>query len=835
MIAFACSKCGMKFRVKPEYAGRPTKCPACKQALVVPAFEPTQAFAAGDIDGTASSVDQAGVEGGVTLDPARGKAGQKSVAELLAGRAKKGERYVVEGEIARGGMGAVLRAVDCDIRREVAVKYLLDQADTRKKARFVEEAQITGQLEHPNIVPIHELGIDAQKRLFFAMKMVRGRSLADVLDALRKDPRGAEKEYPLNRLLNLFINVCHALAYAHSRKVIHRDLKPANIMLGDFGEVYVMDWGLAKVLGHEPVHAAPAASLAGSKVSTSREQEADLTQDGAILGTPMYMPPEQAAGRIEAIEPRSDVYSLGAILYEMLALQPPVERSGGAMAVLMRVVQGEVMPPEQRDPARARAGKVPRELSAIAMKALAKEPKDRYPSAEALRQDIERYQEGRSVSAKEDTRRELLWKFVKRNKGLSAGTVMALGVLFVSTVILAKALWDTRSANQKTQDALKLKDERTTAAVPALIRSAKLLANDGDTREAGKQLELVLEYASGNAEARLLKGQMFIAQKDFAAAQPELKAYLEQRPDDPGARELMRLTADGKSSDPAVLFALAGLFQQQKMFGLATGLHRDVARTVEARSQLLPMYRKQINDQWPKLGDSLKITPNGEFLLDVGHSKQVTSVEPLKGLPLNHLSLRMTGVRDLEPLRTMPLNYLNLQYTPITDLSPLKGLPLTFLDLGGCAEIEDLSPLKGMQLKYLNLIGCRRIQDLSPVRGMQLETLSLAQLTVPDLTVLEGMPLQELDLMLCDRVWDLRPLRRMPLKRLYLNGTSQVKDLSPLEGMNLEHIIVAPKAITRGMDVLRRMKSLKIIEVPGGLGRFSPEEFWKRYDAKEFK
>src|SRR5262249_43741407 len=150
----------------------------------------------------------------------------------------QGQRYVLEGEIGRGGMGAVLRAVDCDIRREVAVKYLLDQADAGKKLRFVEEAQITGQMEHPNIVPIHELGVDGKGRLFFTMKMVQGRSLAQVLTDLRDVPRIYEKEWPLGRLLSVLVNVCHALAYAHARGVVHRDLKPANIMVGDFGEVY---------------------------------------------------------------------------------------------------------------------------------------------------------------------------------------------------------------------------------------------------------------------------------------------------------------------------------------------------------------------------------------------------------------------------------------------------------------------------------------------------------------------------------------------------------------------------------------------------------------------
>ena len=256
------------------------------------------------------------------------------------------------------------------------------------------------------------------------MKMVKGRSLAQVLDELRTEPKTAEKEYSLGRLLNILVNVCNALAYAHSCGVVHRDLKPANIMIGDFGEVYVMDWGLAKVLKVAGPGAADGnrggrsfgcrtgslflSMRAGrsSKVETSREPEADLTQEGAVLGTPVYMPPEQATGHVEAIDQRSDIYSLGAILYEMLTLQPPMDKEGGYLAILMRVTQGEIVPPEQRT---TRAGRrIPKELSAIAMKALAKNPQDRYPTVEALRKDIERFQEGRSVSAKEDTKREVL-------------------------------------------------------------------------------------------------------------------------------------------------------------------------------------------------------------------------------------------------------------------------------------------------------------------------------------------------------------------------------------------------------------------------------------------
>lgn len=228
MISFACLQCGRRLAVKEEFAGRSTKCPGCKKPLVVPDPSQTAAFdpPRGAIDGSQSTLGQAGMRPLVALPVAKSQgtanvAAAQPVSSIMAGAPGPGpadtpkSRFVLHEEIARGGMGAVLRGTDCDIHREVAIKYMLDDRDPRKKARFVEEAQITGQLEHPNIVPIHELGVDAKKRLFFAMKMVRGRSLAEVLEEVR-DATGAVEEWSLGRLLNVLVNACHALAYAHS-------------------------------------------------------------------------------------------------------------------------------------------------------------------------------------------------------------------------------------------------------------------------------------------------------------------------------------------------------------------------------------------------------------------------------------------------------------------------------------------------------------------------------------------------------------------------------------------------------------------------------------------
>ncbi len=228
-------------------------------------------------------------------------------------------RYQILGEIARGGMGAVLRARDADLGRELALKVLLrpHRDDSHLCNRFVEEAQIGGQLQHPGIVPIYELGAFTDGRPFLAMKLVRGRTLAALL-AERPSPT-----HDLPRFLGIFEQVCQTVAYAHSRRVIHRDLKPSNVMVGSFGEVQVMDWGLAKVLPEGGV-ADERKRPEVEEVRTSRSEGSGAeSQAGSVLGTPAYMAPEQARGEVDRIDERADVFGLDAILCEILTGQPP--------------------------------------------------------------------------------------------------------------------------------------------------------------------------------------------------------------------------------------------------------------------------------------------------------------------------------------------------------------------------------------------------------------------------------------------------------------------------------------------------------------------------------
>ena len=305
----------------------------------------------------------------------------------MPGAGERGERYQFFGEIARGGMGAVLKGRDPDLGRELAVKVLLESHKDNPDLvrRFVEEAQIGGQLQHPGIVPIYELGTFADRRPFFSMKLVKGRTLSSLL-AERSDP-GRD----LSRFLAIFESVCQTMAYAHARGVIHRDLKPSNIMVGSFGEVQVMDWGLAKVMpkgGAADDYSAGKVEESNTVIATARgESDSEQSRAGSVLGTPSYMAPEQARGEIDRLDERCDVFALGSILCEVLTAQPAFTgRSSGE-------IQRKASRGDLHDAlARVRLSHADPELIALAISCLAPERDDRPRSAGVVSALIMDYQ-----------------------------------------------------------------------------------------------------------------------------------------------------------------------------------------------------------------------------------------------------------------------------------------------------------------------------------------------------------------------------------------------------------------------------------------------------------
>ncbi|HEV8113691.1 MAG TPA: bifunctional serine/threonine-protein kinase/formylglycine-generating enzyme family protein [Planctomycetota bacterium] len=392
------------------------------------------------------------------------------IAELAA-RAGSFGRYEIEGEVARGGMGAILRVWDEDLRRHLAMKVVLGEADLavrlgtrpenpRVLARFLEEAQVTSQLDHPGIVPVHELGLDSEGRVYFTMKLVEGRDLKRILGLVFEGREGWNE----TRALGVILKVCEAVAYAHKKGVIHRDLKPANVMVGSFGEVFVMDWGLARVLDRKDTHDIRIAPESATSPESTSSDSPVLTMDGDVVGTPVYMPPEQAGGEVEKLSPRSDVYSIGAMLYHLLARQMPYVPPGAVVpnrAVLVRVLTGPPRPLHELNPA------VPAELAAICEKAMARDPGERYADTLALAEDLRAYLEHRVVGAYETGAVAELKKWIGRNRALAsalAGLVLSLVVGLVVSAFLyveakhEKARADTQAAeaSQRTDDVLAL-------------------------------------------------------------------------------------------------------------------------------------------------------------------------------------------------------------------------------------------------------------------------------------------------------------------------------------------------------------------------------------------
>ncbi len=320
------------------------------------------------------------------------------------------DRYEDLGLLGAGGMGEVRRVRDLDLNRTMAMKTLRPELLERPEAlaRFIEEAQCSAQLQHPGIVPVHELGRLPDGRVYFTMREVRGRSLSEVIAEVHGAVRGdrwarSAGGWSFRGLVDAFHRVCEAVAYAHGRGVVHRDLKPENVMLGGHGEVLVVDWGLAKVAG-ERDRALEAGEL--EPVVTDRSQDtSQATQLGAVAGTPAYMPPEQARGEVDAIDARSDVYALGAVLYEVLSGRAPY-RGDDAMAVLVKVLVGPPEPPGRgvalaqtlgflEGPAAAPSGPpLPEELVAACVKAMARAPGERFADAGELAAEVGAWLDG---------------------------------------------------------------------------------------------------------------------------------------------------------------------------------------------------------------------------------------------------------------------------------------------------------------------------------------------------------------------------------------------------------------------------------------------------------
>ena len=361
-----------------------------------------------------------------------GKNGDGNIPKLTP---KPTEKYIFRKSIGRGGMKMVIQVKDRDTMRDIAMAVFPDAANrpAADLRRFIDEARITASLEHPNIVPVHDIGIDASGAPYFTMKLLRGETLASVLKKLNAGDPEYRKLYTLPALLRIFNRVCDAVAFAHSKGVIHLDLKPENIQIGDFGEVLLMDFGLAKIISK-----ADEDEKKEAPVYTNQTYIPGVTIDGITKGTPGYMAPEQAAGKNSLKDFRSDVYSLGAILYSIATYQNPLAEQTTMKQMMTDTVTGNIIPPKERAPERM----IPNGLDAVIRKAMSVRLPSRYQSVKELRDEIRAFLAGFPTQAEKAGLAKQFLLFIRRNKitfpAIALSMFLLLGIAYYAILDSAK-------------------------------------------------------------------------------------------------------------------------------------------------------------------------------------------------------------------------------------------------------------------------------------------------------------------------------------------------------------------------------------------------------------
>jgi serine/threonine protein kinase/tetratricopeptide (TPR) repeat protein len=403
----------------------------------------------------------------------------------------RGTRFQVLRALSRGGMGVVSVALDSELDRTIALKEIREgAADNQEyRARFLAEAEITGKLEHPGIIPIYGLGTYADGRPFYAMRLIRGEKTGSLMDAIERfhrepDPEGRVVEF--QGLLRRFLDVCNALDYAHSKGVLHRDLKPDNILLGPYGETLVVDWGLAKAAGLAEPGVGEESEQVRLKLSGSAVTP---TRAGSAFGTPEYAPPEQMIGDLPSVGPRSDVYGLGAVLYSVMTGRAPFSRRGVDIVTLIRQVEhGEFPPPRQVRPGLDKA------LEAICLKAMRTRPDERYESVRSLAADLENYLAEEPVSAYLEPWTVRARRWAKRHRTLVTSSAAALLVALVGlagiTAVQTKARNDLavkngelERANTSLDEQRKRAEDREGQAIVAVRRFGDAISKNASLKD----------------------------------------------------------------------------------------------------------------------------------------------------------------------------------------------------------------------------------------------------------------------------------------------------------------------------------------------------------------
>ena len=551
-------------------------------------------------------------------------------------------RYLHLGSAGSGAMKEVIRTEDRTTGRLIAKATLIDPQNERAVEDFLREARITAHLQHPNIVPVYDIGLDERDRPYFTMKLIKGDSLERILRKLQDEDEHYVKNYPLNRLIDIFIKVCEAIAYAHSERVLHLDLKPDNIQVSSFGDVVVCDWGLATLLdkGEE------------SEINPNDFLFFDnryKTLTGEIKGTPGYMAPEQTKGNKGVKDQRTDIFALACIFYQILTKRLAI-RGRSLEKILENTRAGNITLPSKRRPDLS----IPNSLEAVCMKALNLKPEDRYQHVQDLIDDIEAYRSGFATAAEKTTLLQQLKLFYFRNKTFcimsAAFTVIIVTVilLFVGRIKEKEKVASSALAELKNQQEINKEIGRGTSKIYADKAEKAYLGFNSEAAEALADLALVLD--PNNIKALEYKGKLLFVKQKFKSAYKHLKATKDTffddltafckkvgMTDEPGKIKIQQLLPLSKKYIKAQRYALIGhLHSNAIMVQNDLEIVRDLA-----------WYVAQYNGR-KKISLKINKRPSGFYRLDLSGNKTLKNIKCLENLPIEIIDISGTSVREID-------------------------------------------------------------------------------------------------------------------------------------------------------------------------------------------
>ena len=673
----------------------------------------------------------------------------KEVEELL-------ERYQDPVCIGTGGMKKIFNVTDRMTDRPVAMAVMHKIKKPEVIEQFLKEARLTASLEHPNIMPIYDVGLDEVGEPFFTMKLIKGESLGHILKKLKNhDPE--LQNFDLTQLLNIFVKICDAVSYAHSKGILHLDLKPDNIQVGDFGEVLVCDWGLARYNETSEL-----------VIDAEADAAVGLTHYGSSLGTPGYMGPEQVTQSRDKLTRASDIYSLGAILYSILTHEAPIEGEDSKL-IMTDTVLGKIIPPTTRKADLL----IPESLEAVCMKALRVAPEKRYTDAESMKNEILQFNMGFATQAEEAGFFKNILLLTKRHALLSS--VLIIAFVAINFVIAFSLFLLSESEKQAQANALRAEHNAQEAAINAkeakrnealatkraqqairnltnfmvekqkrqnLARQATPLIMDDvmnklkslNFSEAFNDLHQAVKINPENMDLRDMQAFFLLGQKQFALAAQQFR--MSRRHQMHEYANLAETFSKSTASPKDMLALMQKLSDDNYSFviiQLLLSMKNDFA-TFEDKFAFCKEVITILNPTQRDLHMVYAITRD-ELYINMSSNKQLQDIRPLICLDIHHLNLAFTDVQTLDSLKAMPLRTLNLHFSNINDLSALQDLKIESLDISGTL-VHDLSPLNNSRLQQL-IVTDLNIQSLKPLAKLHKLRYLLISRTSKNLRLIE--------------------------------------------------------------------------------------------------